>query len=325
MTGAAAPRRMPVSNPALLDDALAGLTARPKTLAPKWLYDERGSEFFERITGLPEYYLTRTEAEILRRHAGALAARVPAGGALVELGSGASIKTRYLLDAGSHLGAYVPIDISAEFLTRTAAALRRRYPDLWIAPMVGDFSRPLDLSAAILDRPTVGFFPGSTIGNLEPAVARALLAGARAWPGITGFILGVDLVKDPAELVAAYDDTEGVTAAFIANILTRLNREAGAGFDPDAFTYEALWNAELARIDMRLLSTRQQIVDLPGHRIAFAAGEAIHVSASRKYTPASLAALVATAGWGLAETFTDPDHRFAVAVLTPGRPASRQS
>lgn len=318
MTGApAAQRPAAVQNPALRDAAIAGLTARPKSLAPKWLYDARGSALFERITDLPEYHLTRTETEILRRNATALGRVVPDGGALVELGSGASVKTRLLLDAGAHFGAYVPIDISSEFLHRTADDLGRRYPDLRIIPRVGDFSRPLDLPGAVADLPKIGFFPGSTIGNLDPAAQQALLLGARDWRGIEGFILGVDLVKDAGELVAAYDDAQGVTAAFISNILMRLNREAGANFDPEAFTYEALWNTALARIDMRLVSTREQSVTLPGARIAFAADEPIHVSASRKYTADTLAALATSAGWHVAQTFSDTQNRFLVAVLAP--------
>ncbi len=319
MTGAAVPASRPatVLNQALIGEAVAGLTEGSKSLPPKWLYDERGSELFERITGLSEYYLTRTEADILRRHAGRLGELVPAGGALVELGSGASIKTRYLLDAGPHFGAYVPVDISGEFLHRTAGDLRRRYPDLQITPHFGDFSAPLELPKTVLDVPKVGFFPGSTIGNLDPAAAQALLRNARAWPGIEGFILGVDLVKDVDELVAAYDDAQGVTAEFIANILARLNREAGANFDLDAFTYEAIWNTEAARIDMRLVSALEQTVDLPGARIDFAAGEPIHVSASRKYTSDSLAALATSAGWHVAQTFTDAENRFVVAFISP--------
>ncbi len=312
----------PAAHPAdpsqeMLADAVAGLTAQPKRLSPKWLYDRRGSELFEEITGLPEYYPTRTETAILRDHAAALGRLVPPGGALVELGSGASVKTRLLLDAAPHLGAYVPVDISADFLHLAAADLRRRYPALDVVPVVGDFTGRVRLPAAVASLPKAGFFPGSTIGNLEPAAARDLLAHARAWPGMAGFVLGVDLVKDPVELVAAYDDAAGVTARFIGNILTRLNREAGAAFDPAAFAYEALWNAGAARIDMRLVSTRAQSVALPGARIDFAAGEPIHVSAARKYTPRSLAALAAAAGWRIDRTLTDPDTRFAVAVLAP--------
>jgi uncharacterized SAM-dependent methyltransferase len=168
-----------------------------------------------------------------------------------------------------------------------------------------------------MDHPKVGFFSGSTIGNLEPEAARMLLQSASDWSNVQGFILGVDLVKDPEELVAAYDDSKGVTAKFIANILIRLNREVRANFDPAAFSYEARWNVELARIDMLLISTRKQTVNLPSVRIDFEAGEPIHVSASRKYTPDSLAAMVGSAGWKLDHNLMDAKSRFAVAFLSP--------
>ncbi len=302
-------------NEALLAEALAGLTGDPKTLSPKWLYDAQGSALFEEITGLPEYYLTRTETEILRGEAQRLAAFMPAGGALVEFGSGASVKTRILLDAAPHLGAYVPIDISAEFLAQNAADLGAAYPGLDIVPVVGDFLGPLALPPSVAGLPKVGFFPGSTIGNLPPDDARRLLRAARDWPDVRGFVLGVDLVKDEATLVAAYDDSRGVTARFIAGILTRLNREAGADFDLDAFAYEARWNSAAAYIDMRLVSERDQVVTLPGARIAFAAGEPVHVSASRKYTRDGLADLADLAGWTVDDVLTDSDHRVAVALL----------
>ncbi|TDL81363.1 L-histidine N(alpha)-methyltransferase [Palleronia sediminis] len=306
-------------NRPLLEDALAGLSAAPKTLSPKWLYDVNGSALFEQITGLPEYYPTRAEASILRDRAATLVGFVPPGGALVELGSGASVKTQLLLDAGRHFGAYVPIDISAEFLASTAAGLALRYPDLHIAPVTGDFSGPLSLPDTVIGLPKTAFFPGSTIGNLPPATAQALLRNIRGWPGIEGFLLGVDLVKDTATLVAAYDDAQGVTARFIGNILARLNAEAGADFDLASFDYRASWNADLARIDMALVSTRAQTVTLADTRIAFDAGEAIHVSASRKFTRQSLARLVEAAGWRIGDWFTDADDLFAVAWLTPAR------
>lgn len=304
-------------NHALVTDALQGLTAQAKSLNPKWLYDHRGSALFEEITGLPEYYPTRTEARILRERAKELAQLVPAGGALVELGSGASVKTRTLLDAGSHFGTYVPIDISRDFLLETADDLRSRYPDLNVAPVVADFSAPVALPDGLSQMPKVGFFPGSTIGNLTPDRAQALLSGARAWDGIDAFILGADMVKNTQELVAAYDDAQGVTARFIQNILVRLNREAEADFDMGTFDYKASWNSDLERIDMQLVSNRDQIVTLAGRKISFNADEAIHVSAARKYTPESLRTLALHAGWDVAARHTDADDRFSVAVLTP--------
>ncbi|MFO6463505.1 L-histidine N(alpha)-methyltransferase [Jannaschia sp. KMU-145] len=308
---------LPHTNPDLLRDALAGLTAPRKSLPPKWLYDARGSALFEAITELPDYDLTRTEIAILRAEAARLARLVPPGGALVEFGSGASTKTRMLLDAGPHLGAYVPVDISEAFLAKTATALCHDYPHLAIHPVAADFTAPVALPAELADRAKVGFFPGSTIGNLDPAIAARLLAHARGWPDVRAFVIGVDLVKDEAEMVAAYDDAAGVTAAFITNILIRLNAEAAGEFDPGTFAYRATWNAAAARIDMELVSRRAQTVRLAGREIPFAAGEPIHVSASRKYTSHSLAALVSEAGWHLDEMLTDPENRFTVAILAP--------
>ncbi|APX10295.1 L-histidine N(alpha)-methyltransferase [Tateyamaria omphalii] len=304
---------------ALIADALTGLRADAKTLSPKWLYDHRGSALFEEITRLPEYYPTRTEAGILRDNATALARLVPPGGALIELGSGASIKTRTLLDAGNHIGAYGPIDISRDFLFETADGLRNAYPAIDIVPVVADFTAPVTLPDRLAALPKVAFFPGSTIGNLTPARAHALLSGIRAWPGIKAFILGADMVKDTRTLVAAYDDAQGVTAKFIGNILIRLNREADADFDPAGFDHKATWNAARARIDMHLLSNRDQHVTLDGHVIEFAKGEPIHVSAARKFTVDSLVALAADAGWDVRQRHVDDGARFSVAVLTPVR------
>ncbi|MEM9011731.1 MAG: L-histidine N(alpha)-methyltransferase [Pseudomonadota bacterium] len=298
--------------------ALAGLSTMPKRLSPKWLYDEAGSALFEQITELPEYYLTRAEAEILRDNAAELAALVPEGGALVELGAGASIKTRALLDAGHQISAYVPIDISEEFLLTTAATLRQHYPAIAVEPVVADFTAAPTLPKAVRERPKVGFFPGSTIGNLAEEEAVALLTWARDWPGVQAFILGADLVKDEATLVAAYDDAAGVTAAFNLNLLTRLNREAGADFDPGAFVHEARWMGD--RIEMHLVASSAQTVTLAGQRIPFAAGESIHTESCRKYTDATLAALARAAGWRVETTLTDGAQRFAVAILRPGSP-----
>ncbi len=310
-------KHIDVTDTALLDDALAGLTARQKYIDPKWLYDSAGSALFEEITAIPPYYLTRTETAILRANAPQLAGLVPPGGALVEFGSGASVKTRLLLENGPHIGTYVPIDISGPFLQETAADLRRRYPSLSVAPVVGDFLHPVHMPRALSEVPKVGFFPGSTIGNITPEAARLLLSRARAWPHVDAFILGVDLVKEPAILVPAYDDPAGVTARFISNILVRLNRELGATFDLSAFDYQARWNADAARIEMSLVSTKAQTAVLGGHDIAFAAGEPIAVSMSRKFTSQSLQQLAQDSGWALDALITDPDALFAVAVLRP--------
>ena len=303
---------------AFLDEVLDGLSGAAKSISPKWLYDARGSALFEEITQLPEYYLTRTETAVLRSHARALAGLVPPGGALVEFGSGASVKTRLLLDEGRHFEAYAPIDISKDFLIEAAIALRSAYPQMRVLPIVADFLSEIAFPEVIANTPKVGFFPGSTIGNLPPEAARTLLARARAWTGMQRFILGVDLVKDEETLVRAYDDSQGVTAAFIKNVLQRLNDELGADFDLDRFAYKAEWQADPAQIDMMLVSDRVQTVSLGGQPIQFKDGEAIHVSTSRKYTRETLSQLVEASGWQLETLLTDPHEKVAVAVLVVG-------
>lgn len=305
------------SSSALLEDVVASLTDVHKSIHPKWLYDQAGSALFEQITALPEYYLTRTETALLRAHADSLAALVPADGALVEFGSGASVKTRLLLDAGPHIGTYVPIDISADFLQDTACGLRLRYPSLQVVPVVGDFLNPVALPDALVRVPKTGFFPGSTLGNITPEAAHTLLARARGWPGIGAFVLGVDLVKDPDTLIDAYDDSAGVTAKFITNILVRLNTELGTNFDVSQFSYEATWNAGKARIEMALVSTRAQTAMMQGHTISFQAGEKIAISMSRKYTRDSIRDLAERSGWTISDWITDPNNLFAVTVLRP--------
>jgi dimethylhistidine N-methyltransferase len=306
-----------IANGALLAAAVAGLSAVPKTLEAKWLYDAEGSRLFEEITRLPEYYPTRTERTILEAEAAALAATIPEGAALVELGSGASVKTRLLLDAAPHLGAYVPVDISAAFLDETARVLAGDYPELRVLPVVADFTGAATLPRPLVDMPKVAFFPGSTLGNLDDGAATRLLARARAWPGVVAFILGVDLVKSPDVLIPAYDDAAGVTAAFNLNLLTRLNRETGATFDPAAFRHEARWNATESRIEMHLLSVHDQTVALGQTEIRFARGESVHTESSRKYTAESLAGIAHAAGWRVDRFLTDAGALFAVAILRP--------
>jgi len=301
----------------LLQDALAGLTAPSKSISPKWLYDNKGSALFEKITALPEYYLTRTETDILSDHAKELVGLLPQGGALVEFGSGASVKTQVLLDAGEHLGAYIPIDISSEFLQETAADLRKRYPDLTINPVVGDFLQSVVLPKKLNKMPKMGFFPGSTIGNITNQEAQKLLSRARHWEGIEAFVLGVDLVKDIDVLTQAYDDASGVTEEFIFNILVRLNTELGANFKLSNFKYEAKWEASKARIEMSLISTTKQRVTLAGTQLNFAQGESIAISKSRKFTFDTLTDLTQACGWRVEQMLTDNDQKFAVAILRP--------
>jgi dimethylhistidine N-methyltransferase len=285
-------------------------------MSPKWFYDARGSALFEAITEVPEYYPSRTERAILETRLPEIAAHVPAGAALVELGSGASVKTRLLLDGLAHLSCYVPVDISERFLLDTAAALNADYPALEVRPVVADFMAPVTLPD-LGGRPVVGFFPGSTLGNLDPAAATALLARLRAWPGHASLILGVDLVKAPGILEAAYDDAQGVTAAFNLNLLERMNREIGADFDLSAFRHRAIWNADAQRVEMHLESLRAQEVRIAGHPIGFAAGETIHTENSHKFTPQSLDTMATAAGWRVALMLTDPQDMFAVTVLEP--------
>ena len=306
-----------VTNRALHTDALAGLRAPVKRMHPKWFYDSAGSRIFEQITELPEYYPTRTEIAILRREIETLTSYVPEGAALIELGSGASTKTHILLGALHKLGAYVPVDVSGDFLLSVAEDLDRSYPSLKVAPLVGDFLAELALPAAADALPKVAFFPGSTIGNLAPSEARELLRRIRGWPGIAGFILGVDLVKSPETLIRAYDDAEGVTAAFNKNLLHRMNRETGADFRVEDFTHEARWNADKSRIEMHLVSRKAQEVCLGQDRFTFAEGESIHTENSHKYTRDAVEEMAAGAGWRVAEFLTDPDRNFAVTVLVP--------
>jgi dimethylhistidine N-methyltransferase len=296
-------------------ELIAGLSRPQKAVSPKWFYDAAGSDLFEDITRLPEYYPTRQEAALLRDMATALVARFGDDAVLVEFGSGASEKTRILLDAAPTLGAYVPIDISPDALNAAAASIAEAYPNLRVAPMVGDFLNLAPLPELGLGR-RIGFFPGSTIGNLEPDQAIAFLANARErlGPGAL-FVLGVDLVKDAQTLIAAYDDAQGVTAAFNKNLLVRANRQLGADFDLDAFAHEARWNAEASRMEMHLRSERDQTVRIGGPSFDFAAGETIHTESSRKFTEGSVQAMAEAAGWRVADFRSGPEPSVALAVL----------
>ncbi len=297
-------------------DLVAGLSRSPKVASPKWFYDAEGSHLFEAITRLPEYYPTRQEAALLRRVAPEWAARFGPDAALVEFGSGASEKTRIVLDAAQGLGAYVPIDISADALDAAARRIAEAYPALTVMPLVGDFLHLGALPAGIGQGRRIGFFPGSTIGNLEREEAIAFLTAARGLLGPDAlFILGVDLAKAPETLIAAYDDSAGVTAAFNRNLLVRANRELGAGFDVDSFAHRAIWNAGASRMEMHLEATRDMTVLLDGRSIAFRQGETIHTESSRKYTEASVRELAGAAGWTVAGFETSQDPAVALALL----------
>ena len=305
-------------------DVLRGLSASRKSLAPKYFYDTAGSELFERITRLPEYYPTRAELAILERHARAIARLVPGRAALVEFGAGSTLKVRRLLPALEHLGAYVPVDISAEFLGEQAKALRADWPRLRVRPVVADFTRPFALPRDLAESAHVGFFPGSTIGNLEPAEAIAFLRHAGATLGEDAvLIVGVDLVKDVDLLHAAYNDAQGVTAAFNRNLLVRINRELGADFDVAAFEHRAFYNRQLGRIEMHLVSRREQQVHLLGQTIGFAEGETIHTENSYKYTVDGFRRLGERAGWTSEAVWLDDEHLFSVHALRQGAPRTR--
>jgi dimethylhistidine N-methyltransferase len=303
------------------DAALAGLLAPRKTLPAKLFYDDEGCRLFYQITELPEYYLTRTETGLLERVAPQVAMDLSAGAVLVEYGASDEEKAGYLLrsrdPAGRHLfGAYVPIDVAAPALRRMQVRLEAVYPELTILPVAADFLDPVALPSLSGHGPILGFFPGSTIGNLEPSAASQFLQRARVALGSgAGFLLGADLRKDPSILIPAYDDAAGVTAAFNLNLLRRLNREAGGDFDLDSFSHRAVWNDAESRIEMHLVSGRAQTVHVGGHALAFAMGETIHTENSYKHTPGRMIGLAETAGWRLRQMWTDPAEMFAIFLF----------
>jgi dimethylhistidine N-methyltransferase len=295
-------------------DVIAGLTAQPKTLPAKYFYDLTGSALFERITELPEYYPTRCEIALLQEHAPAIASMFPPGCALIEFGSGSSRKARILLAAAATVAAYIPVDISGDFLQQDLAQLERDLPHLVVHPLVADFTQPFAIPANLAGLPRVGFFPGSTIGNFEPPDAAKFLRhiGDVLGPGAL-LLVGIDLVKDHEILRRAYNDAAGVTAKFNLNLLTRINRELGADFDLVAFEHHAFFNAEQSRIEMHLASTRAQKVRIDGTCVVFRRGETIHTENSYKYTVESFQALAGGAGWSPLEVFSD--GMFAVHAL----------
>jgi dimethylhistidine N-methyltransferase len=295
---------------------LSGLRERPKRLPPALLYDERGSCLFDRICELPEYYLTRAETQILKGCAPELTGLLPGPAWLVELGSGASSKTRLLLDALPQLAAYVPVDISGQHLRAAARALALSYPQLRVLPLCADFTQPFTLPREARLARVLVFFPGSTIGNLDLPQAAALLLAMRRLVGADGALLvGFDLVKDAAVLERAYNDSAGVTAAFNLNLLVRLNRELGARFDVEAFRHEAVWVEAASRIEMHLVSLVRQQVLIQGERFAFEAGEPLVTEHCHKYTKESFAALAACAGWRSQRSWSDGGRRFQVEYL----------
>ncbi|HEX4197696.1 MAG TPA: ergothioneine biosynthesis protein EgtB [Caulobacteraceae bacterium] len=298
------------------DDVVEGLGASPKRLPSKYFYDERGSALFEAICELPEYYPTRTETALLAEAAPQVAAYISDNAALIEFGSGASTKTRLLLDAAPQVGVYIPMDISPDALAQAQAALKADYPNLEVAPLLADFTKPIALPAAADGRPRTGFFPGSTIGNFPPDEAVEFLKVARRLLGEGAqFIVGADLVKDPSVLVAAYDDAQGVTAHFNLNLLGRINRELGGDIDLAGFGHRAVWNAAESRMEMHLVSRADQSFTVAGQRFSMRAGETIHSENSYKFTLDGFASLAARAGWRVGAQWVSPDPAFAVFLL----------
>jgi L-histidine N-alpha-methyltransferase len=299
----------------LREDVIAGLGLPQKALPPKYFYDARGSRLFEAICRLPEYYPTRSELALTRRHLGAIARFAGRGATLVEYGSGEGVKSRLLI-AALRPSAYVPVDISSDALRGAAARLRRRFPWLAIRPVHGDFTRPVAIPVARRLARRVVYFPGSTIGNLTPGEARAFLRRTRAQVGPGGAMLvGVDLKKDANLLHAAYNDARGVTAAFNLNLLARINRELGADFRLRRFRHYAFYNAIPGRIEMHLVSQVPQVVTIGRRRFAFAAGESIHTENSYKYSVEEFRALAAEAGFRATRAWLDARGRFALHGL----------
>jgi len=302
-------------DPAFAQDVISGLSQSPKKISPKYFYDEIGSHLFERITLLPEYYPTRTELRILREHGAAIAETIPENAALVEFGAGATTKVRLLLET-CKFGAYVPVDISGDFLQGQAKILRADRPQLRVHPVVADFTTAFPLPREVQNMPKVGFFPGSTIGNFDPTDAEAFLRSARAILGRDAtMIIGVDLEKDESTLHAAYNDAAGVTAEFNLNVLERINRELGANFDPATFDHRALYNHHLHRIEMHLISRKAHAVHMLGRTFSFKTDESIHTESSYKYSVARFQELAQRAGWVSDRVWTDARDMFSVHAL----------
>ncbi len=306
---------------AFRDDVLAGLSAPVPAIPARWLYDLRGSELFDDITRLPTYYPTRTETAIFHEIMPEVAARVPKGSVVVEFGAGSQTKTPILLEAIAP-AAYVPVDISGDYLEQSAAELQQRFPSIEVMPVVADFARPFALPGGIDNLPKLGFFPGSTIGNFVPWSATDLLRQFRALlgPGAQ-LLIGMDRVKPVDRLIAAYDDPQGVTAEFNLNLLTRINRELDGDIPVDAFRHEARWNDILSRIEMHLVAVRDVEFSIAGRRFHFARGSSIHTENSHKYGARGGRVLLLAGGWTPLAEWSDADGDFAeiLAVAEPER------
>lgn len=303
----------------MLDDVISGLRASPKMLFPKYFYDEEGSRIFDEITELPEYYPTRIEAEIMTNSGHEMAEVLGENVLLVEYGSGSSIKTRILLDCLKGMAAYVPVDISGDYLLQVATDLRADYPHVKVLPVPADFTQPFALpKTADADQRVVTYFPGSTIGNFTREDSRRILSQMADLCGSNGGVLiGVDLLKSRDTMIAAYDDSQGVTARFNLNLLHRINNELGADFVIDQFRHEATFNEAESRIEIRLISRQPQAVCIDGVRFQFDEGESILTEYSHKYTLKAFEQLAASAGLQTRQVWTDANKLFSVQYLTP--------
>ena len=306
---------------AFRDDVLAGLSAPIPAIPARWLYDRRGSELFDEITRLKSYYPTRTETALLQGIMPEVAARIPKGAAVVEFGAGSAAKTPILLEAIAP-AAYVPVDISGDYLEHSARELQQRFPSLDVRPVVADFARPFSLPSEISALPKVGFFPGSTIGNFVPWSATDLLRQFRALlgPGAQ-LLIGMDRVKPVERMLAAYDDPEGITAQFNLNLLERINRELDGDIPLDAFRHEARWSDIMSRIEMHLVATRDVKFSISGDAFRFAEGQSIHTENSHKYAPRGGRILLLAGGWTPVAEWADEAGDFAeiLAVAEPER------
>jgi dimethylhistidine N-methyltransferase len=306
--------RQPV--PPFLEDVWTGLSGTTKALPSKYFYDAEGSRLFEAICELPEYYLTRSESALLRVVSRDLAAEIGPNTALVEFGCGDCAKTRVLLDRVGNISSYVPIDICEDSLRRSVEPLAAAFPQLEILPLAGDFAEDIVLPQAVMKSPRLGFFSGSTIGNFEIEEAAEFLGRARRSLGPDGkFLVAIDLVKDKAALLQAYNDARGVTAEFNKNLLVRINRELGGNFDSNGFAHLAVWNAAKSRIEMHLLSREEQDVRIAGREFRFARGETIHTENSHKYTIERFSEIARTAGWEMLRSWQCPAPEFALVLL----------
>ena len=307
------------ADPQFREDVLAGLSAAIPAVPARWLYDRAGSELFDEITRLASYYPTKTETALLKRIMPELARAIPDGMTVVEFGAGSATKTPLLLEAIAP-AAYVPVDISGDYLEASADELRRRFADLPVYPVIADFARPFELPEEVSNLPKLGFFPGSTIGNFVPRSATDLLRHFRELLGTGALLLiGMDRVKPVERLLAAYDEPEGVTARFNLNLLERINRELGGDIPVDAFRHDARWNDILSRIEMHLVPIRDVSFTISGQGFAFASGQSIHTENSHKYGRRGARVLLLAGGWTPIAEWEDENEDFSI-VLAQAQP-----